>query len=768
MKTILYKFVKSLLVIIFSISINTNTRAGTPIPKSNYTVLNFSSDNTTHPVAHAFDNSDSTWWALYNDAGFSLPAFVEIDLGSAYNVSGFVYTPNAANSLHRAIGYEVYFSHDGVNWGTPETIGNFSWTSDNDVSKQEKSFGAVSTRYVKMVYTSSTNTNFGNIHTGDLYFLSDDESTGQKNQTINFSNISDKFTDAPSFNVNAVASSGLDITYSIVSGPATISYNTITLNGTGGLVEVMAEQAGNADYYNAQVSQTFNVTDVSNFTPILSTRLTENFPIEMPQLHAYPIYINAKMSGPSYLALNNVNIEIDDTSFNLGSSEGDYTFWWTPSGFGVHTINITASGSNGSSASITRDINVTNTVNSQTVTTMQDVVIEFNGTNSRWFNGSYTLPQHVGSYDKIIAKLKVECPSATGNCDDWDRKGYINIKAPDGNWIELIRYMTPYNVGCNHEIDVTDYASLLQGEFDMQMFIDTWGTGGWQITLDFEYQKGTPEYLYSQVDEIWDGTFPLGNPTNLQPVPTINYKYNNNIVNSHLRLMTTGHGWGQNNSQNAAEFYDAINFIDVDGNEIFEQDIEKRCNPNPDNCYGQQGTWYNSRAGWCPGAIARPDIINLTDEIGSNPIALAYRFDPNYIDECHPNNPDCVSGVTCPDCDDNFAAIYLVDAQVINFSNTPILDQTLGLDFVDNTINYNIEVFPNPSKGKFKMNVSNLTSGSIVSIHNISGQTIKNYIFENEEHLNTYPFNMEGYPAGVYFISLESNSGTGHFKLIIK
>ena len=81
-----------------------------------------------------------------------------------------------------------------------------------------------------------------------------------------------------------------------------------------------------------------------------------------------------------------------------------------------------------------------------------------------------------------------------GGCDDWDRWAHIDIKAPDGNWVQLIRYITPYGVGCDHELDVTDYSSLLQGQVEFRVFIDTWGTGGWQLTLDIDYTEGTPDF----------------------------------------------------------------------------------------------------------------------------------------------------------------------------------------------------------------------------------------------------------------------------------
>lgn len=68
-------------------------------------------------------------------------------------------------------------------------------------------------------------------------------------QTITFNPVSYKYIGSAPFSVNAVASSGLAITkYSVVSGPATISGNTVTLTGQTGVVKIKAEQGGNTTY----------------------------------------------------------------------------------------------------------------------------------------------------------------------------------------------------------------------------------------------------------------------------------------------------------------------------------------------------------------------------------------------------------------------------------------------------------------------------------------------------------------------------------------
>ena len=79
-------------------------------------------------------------------------------------------------------------------------------------------------------------------------------------QTINITAIPDKFIFDDPFEVEASTSSELTLTLSI-DGPASISGNLITLDGTVGTVTVTATQAGNENYNAAEEQVTFQVTD---------------------------------------------------------------------------------------------------------------------------------------------------------------------------------------------------------------------------------------------------------------------------------------------------------------------------------------------------------------------------------------------------------------------------------------------------------------------------------------------------------------------------
>ncbi len=79
-------------------------------------------------------------------------------------------------------------------------------------------------------------------------------------QTIDFSPIADRVLSASPFTAVVSASSGLPVTLSVASGPATVAGNTVTLTGLG-TVTLRATQAGDGTYLPATpVDRTFRVT----------------------------------------------------------------------------------------------------------------------------------------------------------------------------------------------------------------------------------------------------------------------------------------------------------------------------------------------------------------------------------------------------------------------------------------------------------------------------------------------------------------------------
>jgi Leucine-rich repeat (LRR) protein len=99
-------------------------------------------------------------------------------------------------------------------------------------------------------------------------------------QTITVETIENKETTAPSFNVMATSDVGLEVSIS-VSGPASISGTTITVDGSEGTVIVTASQAGNANYEAAEeVSTSFEVIAPSQVSQTITFDAIDNQFIE--------------------------------------------------------------------------------------------------------------------------------------------------------------------------------------------------------------------------------------------------------------------------------------------------------------------------------------------------------------------------------------------------------------------------------------------------------------------------------------------------------
>ncbi|MEM6316041.1 MAG: GEVED domain-containing protein [Bacteroidota bacterium] len=81
-------------------------------------------------------------------------------------------------------------------------------------------------------------------------------------QLINFPSLANKLTTDGPFAIAATATSGLPVEFSILSGPATISNNIISLTGESGEVIVRASQRGNSQYLPAPfVDRPFTVSE---------------------------------------------------------------------------------------------------------------------------------------------------------------------------------------------------------------------------------------------------------------------------------------------------------------------------------------------------------------------------------------------------------------------------------------------------------------------------------------------------------------------------
>lgn len=575
-------------------------------------------------------------------------------------------------------------------------------------------------------------------------------------QSISFPQIPAKLTTDPPFQLNASSTSGLPITYSLISGPVTLNGDSIYINGTPGAVTLQADQFGNAQYDTAaSVQVSFNVVDPALNVPVIDARNPlPGTDVYMPTLSTMQLAALVTIPYPTLFNVQNVQFTIGAQTLPAqGYNNDHYTAWWTPPAYGAYSIQISATNNFGAVATQTVNINVVQAVSSiSSVPAFSGVWLDAS-TPSITVDG--VLPSYVGAFDTIIATLTVTCPP--GGCGPWDRVASIDARGHDGQWFEIIRYITPYGVPCSHSINLADYMSLLQGKVSFRANCATLDNG-FQYALSFSFNAGAPPHKYSSVTKIWKAIYPFGDYANLQPVPLINVGYPALSVASRLKLVSTGHGWGNLNTGNAAEFYNATHSILVNGANTFSQNNWAVCNPNPDACSPQNGTWTYNRAGWCPGSIARYFDYDMTPFISTSAVSLQYQFYTPYIDMCHPNHPNCVTGVTCTDCSDGFNPTLDVNCNLITW-----YDDASALS-VSEAGRLSFAIYPNPSNGLFTMRAGEVNKKYAVAVLDLVGNTVNQFNWSGQQTV----LDLSNYSKGIYVVKVSDESETQIRKLIIQ
>jgi hypothetical protein len=148
----------------------------------------------------------------------------------------------------------------------------------------------------------------------DFHLISGELTIDQASQTINYDPVSEQLTTTSSVDLVASVSSGLALTYEILSGPASFSGNTIHLNGNAGTVEVSISQEGNINYLPVSESFSFNILDPSltdqtiTFASIGDQEYTSN-DIELDVSASSGLTVSLEVvSGPAVITGQNLSI----------------------------------------------------------------------------------------------------------------------------------------------------------------------------------------------------------------------------------------------------------------------------------------------------------------------------------------------------------------------------------------------------------------------------------------------------------------------------
>ncbi len=585
---------------------------------------------------------------------------------------------------------------------------------------------------------------------------------GLASQFIEFEAIPDKLVFDEPFELNATATSGLPVSFEVLEGPATLNGNTVTLSGEEGTVKIRATQGGDGTQWQAApaVNRTFEVVNPDNYTPEITIRRPyEGLNVYMSELKPVMLVLSAHVEHGNVIKFEDVSCSIGSQTVKLQTAypdDPDNGYWyglWEPTSFGDFNMTATITQSGGKTTSVSNHFTVTNTFNNVDAVAMNgDLVVT---ASQQTAHGEYALPSHVGAFATINAHYDHRC--VNGDCDPYDRIGYVRVKNFRGEWVELFRYCSPFGVECDDNLDVTDYTSILQGLVEFEVYYQTWDGSGYCPILTFNMQKGTPEYLYSDVQPIWFGAYDFGDYANQQPVPEMDFEFAESTEEAHLKLITSGHNWSSAisggsayNTGNAAEFYEATHHVYVNGGLKFDQHLWQNCNPNPAGCQPQNGTWPHNRSGWCPGSIGMVWDYDMNEYLSQGGAHLFYQFDPTYIDYCHPNYPDCHDGQnSCPHCSDPDNPILRVSGMVVSRSNSEgtLLDIKEYVDFEKDP--FTVSISPNPVKSQMTIATDYELGKLSVHIINAQGVEVRGFVMDKQTTID-----VSDLPSGLYFVSV--------------
>ena len=579
-------------------------------------------------------------------------------------------------------------------------------------------------------------------------------------QFIEFAEIPDQLVYNEPITLQATATSGLPVTYEVVSGPATIEGNILTLTGEDGQVKVKASQMGDGTNWQPApaVSRTFYAVDPERYTPEITIRRPyEGTKVYMPDFeNPVMVVLSAYVEHGNIIKFKEVKCTVDGQELTLKTdypNKPDNGYWyttWTPSGAGTYNMTASITQTGGKVTTVSNTFEVTTNYNDLVITALNG---ELTVTPQMFTNhADAVFPTHVNAFNAINLHYDHQC--INNDCDEYDRVTHCRVKNYRGDWVELYRYATPFGMECVDDLDVSDFTTLLQGLVEFELYLESYDGAGIAPIMTFEYTKGRPDYPYVDMQELWFGTFAFGDYDNRCPIPTRNVKFDESVEKAKLRLVTSGHNWssgtnGNVNTGNAAEFYEATHNINVNGATKYTQHLWRTCNPSPTNCESN-GTWWYDRSGWCPGSFMLVWNYSLDDYIAQGGADLLYEFDPTYVDECHPNYPDCVTGQNgCPNCQDSNNPILRVSGKLVTFSHsTSIITDVPELPDVDEDP-FTVTLTPNPVNDRLTITTNYEKGRCGVHIINAQGVEVRRFSMERSALID-----MSDLPSGIYFVQI--------------
>ena len=132
-------------------------------------------------------------------------------------------------------------------------------------------------------------------------------------------------------------------------------------------------------------------------------------------------------------------------------------------------------------------------------------------------------------------------------------------------------------------------------------------------------------------------------------------------------------------------------------------------------------------------------------------VELSYQFDPNYLDLCHPNHPECHDGITCTECAAPDNPVLRVSGKVVTYGDRQEI--LTGVHSEQPAKPFNVEVYPNPAKEQFTLRTDYDKGAVSVMMLNMYGQMVMFFTVEGQRTID-----VSHLPAGVYTLQMLGGS----------
>jgi hypothetical protein len=219
------------------------------------------------------------------------------------------------------------------------------------------------------------------------------------------------------------------------------------------------------------------------------------------------------------------------------------------------------------------------------------------------------LPNSV-AVDRIIMTVVYRGPM---HRDYWDRNAAVYAFGDDGTRYEVARIITPFmlwDTEYRYDLDVTHFAPLLFGKRSMAVMVGSAVARGFLVDVHLTYYRRPsdmpvgPEVV--SVHNLWSGKALFNKKGQIETFfEARKVKAPEGAKRALVRITVTGHG--------VMEFTKLGRTLTVNGkafkNTLWRED--SYLNPHRP----QFGTWKFDRAGWSPGAIVEPWIVDVSDQV---------------------------------------------------------------------------------------------------------------------------------------------------------